>query len=288
MPLRGGPGRGYLVPSGVAGSMGEAEEDWTHALFVENPHLFLPFLEAAVERAGEEAEGMARIFEAQGVPAGGHLLDLSCGIGRHSVALAKRGFRVTGVDLSPVFLERARATAEAEGVGDRTEFVRGDFRTLSGALGERGPFDGALNAFTSHGYYGEEVDRRAFAALAALTVEGGPLIVETANRDWIERHFEPIGWQEAGEVLLRESREYDARRSYMVNEWVFYTRRGEDWAFDTRLTVDHRLYGPDDLTSMLESAGWSVASVYGNFGRDPLRAPPEKNRIVLVAERSTP
>jgi len=43
-------------------------------------------------------------------------LDLCCGIGRHSVPLAERGYQVTGIDLSPVLIARARELAKARGV----------------------------------------------------------------------------------------------------------------------------------------------------------------------------
>src|SRR5471032_1719562 len=42
-------------------------------------------------------------------PPGGKLLDVPCGGGRHAAALARRGFDVTGVDISPAFLDAARS-----------------------------------------------------------------------------------------------------------------------------------------------------------------------------------
>ena len=56
----------------------------------------------------------------------GDVLDLACGPGRHAVALAKKGFRVTGVDLSPFLLQRARGLARVENVN--VEWVRDDMR----------------------------------------------------------------------------------------------------------------------------------------------------------------
>src|SRR6266705_1529218 len=50
--------------------------------------------------------------------AGAHLLDLPCGNGRLSFELAKRGYRVTGVDISEEFIEEARASAMAASVLD--------------------------------------------------------------------------------------------------------------------------------------------------------------------------
>ena len=54
------------------------------------------------------------------------VLDLACGVGRHSLELARRGYRVVGVDRTEQYLERARRTAAAEGID--VEFVLADMR----------------------------------------------------------------------------------------------------------------------------------------------------------------
>src|SRR5437870_13900235 len=75
------------------------------------------------------------------------ILELPCGQGRHAIELARRGYDVTGVDLSPYLLRVAKARAEAAGVGVR--WLEGDMRRpLAGDT-----FDLVLNLFTSFGYF---------------------------------------------------------------------------------------------------------------------------------------
>src|SRR3972149_10022496 len=86
-------------------------------------------------------------------PAGGRILDAPCGFGRHSLALARHGFRVTGVDLSETELDRARLRAQATGL--TLELVRQDMRDMEFS----GEFDLALNLFSSIGYFSHDEDR---------------------------------------------------------------------------------------------------------------------------------
>jgi ubiquinone/menaquinone biosynthesis C-methylase UbiE len=64
------------------------------------------------ERAAREVEGMAALLA---LPRGSFVLDLCCGHGRHAIALAERGHRVTGLNLSPVLLHLAASDARARG-----------------------------------------------------------------------------------------------------------------------------------------------------------------------------
>src|SRR2546428_6308377 len=80
--------------------------------------------------------------------------DLPCGQGRHATELARRGYDVTGADLSPFLLNIADERARAARVGVR--WITGDMRQV--IAGER--FDVVLNLFTSLGYFADEADDR--------------------------------------------------------------------------------------------------------------------------------
>ena len=59
--------------------------------------------------------------------AGKQVLDIGCGIGQYAVLCAKMGAYVTGVELSPVGIQRAQEIAAANGVADRCNFIVGNF-----------------------------------------------------------------------------------------------------------------------------------------------------------------
>ncbi len=261
---------------------------WPRAIFVEKPELFLPFLEEGRERAEEEAKTLAKIMKDRGVGEGGRVLDLGCGVGRHSVPLARQGYRVLGVDLSPEFIRRAREYARAQDVAESILFHVGDMRQIASVLEGQDRFNATINMWTSLGYYGEDVDREVLRQVVAFTAEGGLLLVEMANKDGIMRVFQNRGWGEAGDIVSLETRRFDPERSHMVNAWTFYRRKGDDLTFLAREQIDHRLYASHELGELVESAGWNVEGVYGGLGLEPLDPGSPGTRMVLVARRGEP
>jgi SAM-dependent methyltransferase len=70
------------------------------------------------------------LIEELGLVPGGRVLDVGCGPGRHSLALAARGIRAHGVDISGAFVDVASRSAAGAGLGSMASFERADARTL--------------------------------------------------------------------------------------------------------------------------------------------------------------
>ena len=84
-------------------------------------------LESMKGQAENDVEGILKIFGKHGIAPGSRVLDLFCGIGRHSIPLAKRGYEVVGYDPSAFFLSKARNWAGKEiGKSDLIRFYKGD------------------------------------------------------------------------------------------------------------------------------------------------------------------
>src|SRR5437762_680347 len=106
---------------------------------------FYPFM-FSEERVAIADEQVSQVLALAGIDAGA-VLDLCCGPGRHSVALAKRGFAVTGVDRSAFLLAKARERAAEAGVS--VEFIEEDMLRFRCP----GSFGLICNLFTSFGYF---------------------------------------------------------------------------------------------------------------------------------------
>lgn len=261
------------------------DRHWTERMFIESAHLFGAELEERVERAKEQAAGLVNIFSEYQVPHGALILDLACGIGRHSVALAELGYRVVGVDISPVYIERANALAEERDVAESCDFRIGDMRRVSEVLEDcEGRFDAAINMYTSMGYYDEETDEGILSQLLGLTAANGVLIIDGSPRDRFIRQWRPTYVGEIGEdlVLIEESK-LNLVSSRIENVWKFYRKEGRDLRHLDTIETDHRIYSLHELKGMVEDGGWTYRACYGGFEMEPFTL--DSRRMILVAQK---
>lgn len=215
--------------------------------------------------AAEESAGIVTLLE----PAGRRteILDVCCGNGRHAAALTGMGLDVWGVDLSSTLLAEARAREELAG-----RVIRADIRELP--FGTR--FDAVLNLFTSFGYFNEEENEDALAEMARVLVPGGQMLLDHMNRPAVERR---VGSDEKkhAEAVIRQNRRIEGNR---VLKDIIVIEKGRE---PVHLTEDVRLYGPDEMTAMLEEAGFEDVRLYGSFAGEPLSE--ESERMIAVARK---
>jgi len=156
------------------------------------------------ERTTREIEGIVKLLA---LPPGSLMLDLARGHGRHAIPLAERGYRVTGQDLSEVFLNRARADAETRGV--QVNWVHSDMREIPFV----DEFDAIINIFTAFGYLESDAeDQLVLHQVHKALRPGGRLLLELMHRDALVRGFQPFGVSRSeDDVLVTEERRFDQR-----------------------------------------------------------------------------
>jgi ubiquinone/menaquinone biosynthesis C-methylase UbiE len=216
----------------------------------------------------QEALGAAGLT---GVSPGADVLDAPCGYGRHSIVLARAGYRVVGADRSPVLLEEARRRA---GDGKWPQWVQADHRELPF---EDASFDAALNLFSALGYRGEDGDRRTLGELRRVVRPGGGLVVETMHRDRLMHIYQQRSWTPLpdGDLLLEEHT-FD----YVAGEIETAHSLVEAGGNRESITYRFRVYTATELVRMLEAAGFTAVECFGGWDREPLS---RETRLIVVA-----
>jgi SAM-dependent methyltransferase len=247
------------------------EKDWAHKLFIEYPHLFLPELEKLQSQSEADVNGLCRIFEEFHIGRKSRILDLSCGIGRHAIALAKRGYQVVGYDPSSFYLEKAKQGAKTE-LGSNQKYLKfyeGSMRHIVEILTNyaEGEFNAVISMFNSLGYTNTEDDLKLFRDTCGLTMTEGILVTETDNRDWRIRNFLPYINYDFDKLQIYESWEFDLESSIAKSITRFYNK--DIITNNLRLVLDlptHlRLYSLHELKELINKSGWTYQKSYGSI-----------------------
>jgi SAM-dependent methyltransferase len=205
----------------------------------------------------------------------GSLLDLGCGPGRYAVPFAKRGFAVTGVDLTRFLIEKARTYAASEGV--EIELVLEDMRNFL----RPDTFDLAISMLTSFGYFDEERENLAVLQnIFSSLKSGGVFVFDTYGKEIIARVFEGTFSQELPDGgLIVQRRHVVNEWSQMENEWL-RIKDGQVRSFRLR----HWIYSGREFRQLLTAAGFSDVKFCGDLDGKPYG--PDAARMIAVARKA--
>jgi SAM-dependent methyltransferase len=246
-------------------------EGWWTTFFDED-YLATYLVRNTVDEDDAEAAGVARLAA---IGEGTRVLDAPCGYGRIALPLARRGARVTGLDLSQVQLDEARRRLAAL-AGVELELVQGDLRSLPFPDGS---FDVVLNLFTSIGYTGEEGDAQLVRELARVARAGARLVLETMHRDRLVTIFTPRTWvplPDGGMFLQERSFDLATGVSTETHTRVHPDGRRSDRRFQLRC------YAVPEVVRLVEAAGFRDVVCAGGYAGEPLT---RDTRLVLTAAR---
>src|SRR5262245_19665004 len=190
-----------------------------------------------------EADRLARLLSAA---PGAEILDVPCGAGRLALALAERGYRLTGVDWSSEFLGHARSRDPLQQVA----WEQRDMRNLPWS--ER--FDGVFCMGNSFGYLDDEGNADFVRSVRAALKPGGRFVLETPMVvENLLNHLQPRPWWKVGDVYLLVENQYDPATARLNIEYTFVS--------DGRVEVrrgSHRAYTYMELVELLTVSGFSV------------------------------
>ena len=220
------------------------------------------------ETAPVEVDNMLALLR---LPEGARILDLCCGPGRHSLELARRGFRVTGVDRTTFYLDRAREQAGVEEL--HVEFIKEDMRNFC----RPGDYDAVLNMYSSFGYFeSPDEDRQVLNNINASLKEGGRLLMDMMGKEVLATIFQERDWHENNGVLFLEERKISGDWDYIQNRWIMIDG-------DSRAEFEFplRIYSGAELSRLLGECGFRSVQLYGDLPPKPYDQ--NANRLVVLA-----
>lgn len=223
--------------------------------------------------AAEEVELAVNLMD---LPLGARILDLCCGVGRHAIELARRGYQVTGVDRTEEYLAEARKTAEEERVG--IDFINSDMRSFH--LPQT--CDAVVNMFTSFGFFEDpDDDREALANMLESLKPGGVMLMDTVGKEPLAADFLEKDWHEVdGAYILRESEILDGWSKTRSR----FTRLGGGPPQHAEFTL--RLFSGAELKTLLLDCGFEDVELFGSLAGTPYDQ--NADRLIAVANKPDP
>lgn len=251
---RRAPARSCLGP--VADLEAHLPAEWWRSLF---NALYVKTDGDVVENRENTRREVDFIIASAAIQPHSHILDLCCGQGRHSLELARRGFRnVTGVDRSRYLIRLARKRAQTEGL--QVVFKEGDAR--SPRLTENS-FDCVAIMGNSFGYFSnKQDDEKVLTAVGKLLRPSGQLVLDITDGAYMAEHFERRSWEWIDEhhfVCRERSISQDGER-LISREVIVHDELG---VIADQFYAE-RLYTREAISRLLEKIGFRNVRHHGH------------------------
>lgn len=245
--------------------MQETEQEWFKEWF-DSP--FYPVLYN--NRHEEEASDfISRMIPELHLEPGARVLDAGCGSGRHSRFLAEMGLKVTGIDLSPASIARAR-----QQYGKLADFEVWDMRKVFAPS----KFDLVANLFSSFGYFAEDHENRAVLNALSLNLkQNGLLVLDYLNSEYVVRNLVKREITEKGGIQFHITRKLE--KGGVIKD-IRFLHQGTDYHYQERV----RLYNRTEIISMMADVGLVVEQCWGDYHLHAFQSA-QSSRLILVARK---
>lgn len=222
-------------------------------------------------RNDEEAELLIDNLLAYLKPATNNkIVDIACGRGRHSIYLNKKGFDVTGIDLSEQNIKYAKQFEQKN-----LHFYVHDMRKLSSI----NYYDIALNLFTSFGYFESERDHvNALKAFRKSLKHDGTFVIDYFNTHKIIKN---LTTEETKQIDDIEFRIHKVVADGKIIKQINFEHQTKKYAFEERVQA----FLLADFEQMLTKSGLAITEKFGNYNLDPFNEI-TSDRLILVCKKA--
>jgi SAM-dependent methyltransferase len=224
------------------------------------------------------------LFENIKLPKNAKVLDLACGNGRHSVLFAKKGFSVTGIDLSGYLISKAEEKRKKEysKYSKRLKFEIGDMRHIR----HKNEFNLVVNLFSSFGYFDNEKDNfDVLKSIARALVHGGYFFLDFLNSGYLLNNLVPYDVKkERGKTIVQI-------RSFIngfVEKNIIIIKNNPSAGKSpvvNRYKEKIRLYSISDFRKMFAQNGLNILKVFGSYSGNSYNNE-KSERLIILAQKT--
>lgn len=207
---------------------------------------------------------------------GQHILDLPCGFGRHAIELSKRGFIITGIDISQTFIKRLTEKINLQGLNIKA--IQADILAVN--LNET--FSGAVCLGNSFGYFNSDKMKLFVEKVAASLETGAKFIINSGMiAESILPNFSNYRKNNSytvGNITMDVTNIYNVEDSYMISN-LLYTKEGktEEHSFK------HYVFTLGEVKRLLKSYGLHTIATYNSPSKAPYNLGDQQ--VYIVAEK---
>ncbi len=228
------------------------------------------FPEGRLEKTDEQVD---RLIDLLGLERDEKILDLACGVGRHTLELARRGYDVTGLDLSKKYMKEASDRAEKEGL--EVEFIQRDMRDFV----REDHYDAVINFWSSFGYFEDEEENfQVLKNVHRSLKEDGRFFVDVMGREILHSIFTEKDSSHLDDGFFVEERTLKHDGDFLESNWIL-AKDGD--------VKEHKfkywLYSKEDIDDMLRRAGFADVSIYGDL--ECSEYDEDAERLIAVARK---
>ena len=193
------------------------------------------------------------------------ILDLACGFGRHSLEFARRGYDVTGIDITPAYIDYANEQAKKENLN--AKFICQDIRTITFDK----EFDVVLNmADGAIGYLEDDGENhKIFSVIAKALKNGGKHFMDIMNGSYAQTHFPCKLWDAGEKGLTLSAFEWEKDRKTLIYGRVDYMYGEALYKPEMKEGNPIRLYSLDEITEIFCKLGLRICNSFADFGGKP-------------------
>lgn len=203
------------------------------------------------------------------IPSGSKILDCGCGKGRHSIYLSKKGFQVTGLDISePNILESKKS--ENQNLVFFTHDMRNLFRINF--------YDAALSLFTSFGYFDKDPENnKVIRSISGAIKKDGWLVLDYMNAEKETKKLTPEENIEIEGIKFRVTR---CTKNNCIIKEITVDDKGKHFSFRENV----KAYSKKDLEFFLKQNGIETVHLFGDYDLKPFEIN-TSDRLIVIGKK---